>query len=321
MKYKQETIDNAINDYDNGMNLKNISLKYNIPERTLARYISKAGIKKIEVIDEDIINKVIIDYIENNLTATDCAKKHNISRTTLLRHIKQKEILKNYTTIKREYNRNFFEIIDCEEKAYWLGFIAADGCITKQETNLDIGLQYSDRTHLVKFIESINGEIDMIIDKTINCGLNNKLYRSSRLTIGSKKMCQDLIKLGLGPRKSSTLDFPDNVPQEFMRHYLRGYFDGDGCITSTNETYQISLIATNEFLNKFKVFLLDLNITETKLEQKNSNMAVWKKKGRNQIRIFLDYLYKDSNIYLDRKYNKYLEFCRLETKLQKSQED
>lgn len=310
MKYKKEIINNAINDYVNGKKLKEISLIYNIPERTLARYISKAGIKKIEIINENIINKAISDYVDNNLTATECAKKYNIGRTTLLRHLKKYNIEKNYTTTKREYNRDYFEIIDTEEKAYWLGFIAADGCITRNKSNLDIGLQYKDRSHLEKFIKSIDGDIDMITDKIVNCGLNNKLYKSSRLTIGSKKMCQDLIYLGLGPRKSSTLNFPTNIPKEFMRHYLRGYFDGDGCITSNKGIYQISIIATNDFLNNLKEFLLSLNMTKTKLEQRNSNMAVWKKKGHNQIKIFLDYLYKDSTIYLDRKYDKYLEFCR-----------
>lgn len=321
MKYKKEIIDKAINDYINGNKLKEISLIYSIPERTLARYISKAGVKKIEIIDKNIINKAIIDYIDNNLTATECAKKYNIGRTTLLRHLEKYDIEKNYTTTKREYNRDYFEVIDTEEKAYWLGFIAADGCITRMESNLDIGLQYSDRNHLVKFINSINGDIDMINDKTVKCSLNNKSYESSRLTIGSKKMCQDLIRLGLGPRKSSILNFPTNIPKELMRHYLRGYFDGDGCITSNNGVYQISIIATNDFLNDLKEFLLNLNMTKTKLEQRNSNMAVWKKKGRNQIKIFLDYIYKDSTIYLDRKYNKYLEFCRLEPKLQKTQDD
>ncbi|MEK7665219.1 MAG: LAGLIDADG family homing endonuclease [Patescibacteria group bacterium] len=140
------------------------------------------------------------------------------------------------------HNRYKFKI-DFFEKwtpkmAYILGFLYADGDIED--------VRRSSRTQYITFA-SIDKEILEVIknamgsEHNINYRAprkvtysNGKTYESSgiyRLRIGSKKMFDDLIKLGLTPRKSLTIIFPNNIPDNCFRHFIRGYFDGDGCVT------------------------------------------------------------------------------------------
>jgi hypothetical protein len=316
---------NIIKDYVNGLTAKECAAKYSKGERTIYRYIKEAGIKTIVPIDKETLSLALNDYASNNLTAAECSLKYDISTTTLFRHLKNEKIDKNFTSTPRIYNRDYFENINTEEKAYWLGFIAADGSITRKCSNLDIGLQKLDKLHLEKFVTAIGGDIDIVKDKFVTCGFNQKTYPASRVCISSKKMCNDLIKHGLGPQKSLTFDFPD-VPNYLLKHFIRGYFDGDGCITTrgkeTNtgfQYYNISLIATESFLYKLMHHLKNIGITKISLRQQGK-MFIWNKNGTNQIRLFLDYIYKDCNIYLERKYERYLEFCRLHSTLQKSED-
>lgn len=313
-----------IKDYEEGIELKDILKKYNISQTSFYRIKKefKAPSNRVKVLGEDLKNIIIQDYVENHLTATDCAKKYNIGRTTVLRLIKNNNIEKNYTTISRPYNRSYFKVIDTEEKAYWFGFIAADGCITRNNSNLEIGLKSSDNGHLKKFLKAIGGEDSMIRYKYCKAGINNKFYETARVTIASKEMCNDLIANGLTSNKSSNLLFPTNIPKQLIQHYLRGYIDGDGWVGVAGKEstgfvyYNVGVIATYEFCNSLSDYLFDtLKISKVKLQPHansvNNNMYIWRKKGTQQLKIILNYLYKDAIVYLDRKYQSYLDFCRL----------
>ncbi len=125
-----------------------------------------------------------------------------------------------------------------DKMAYVLGFLYADGDI--EDT------RKSSRTQYISFA-SVDKEILESIKKALGSEhkityrspravtyKNGKTYESSGiycLRIGSKKMFDDLLKLGLTPRKSLTIKFPDNIPDDYFGHFVRGYFDGDGCVT------------------------------------------------------------------------------------------
>ena len=113
---------------------------------------------------------------------------------------------------ERGTNHNTFEIIDTEEKAYWLGFLYADGCISKNQNIIQIALKRADKTHLEKFREFIGNT-----NNKITYSKNTKSYR---FCFNSKKIKQDLIKLGCIPAKSLTLKFPTEkqIPKDLIRH-------------------------------------------------------------------------------------------------------
>lgn len=125
-------------------------------------------------------------------------------------------------------------------------------------------------------------------------------------------MCRDLISNGCTPQKSLVLKFPDKsiIEDSLIRHFIRGYFDGDGCIyTNSNNKISINFTGTSDMLLGISDFLLQNNIMKTTVKLydcgKAKEMFIY---GIDNIKDILDYLYKDCTIYLERKYNKYIEF-------------
>jgi hypothetical protein len=147
-----------------------------------------------------------------------CVKDYNQSQT-----IKRKD--ENY--IKKHkyfFDENFFEKIDNEEKAYFLGFIFADGCVTndskKYRNRVTLKLHTKDTHILDSFIKSINGEMSV---------WKHGQREMAEVSFSSKKTVNDLINLGVIPNKTFTLQYP-TIIETLEKHFLRGYFDGDGCI-------------------------------------------------------------------------------------------
>ena len=224
---------------------------------------------------------------------------------------------------KYNYNKDYFSVIDTQDKAYWLGFLYADGCVNRyykneklKAMNLEITLCNEDKIHLEKFRNSLESNVPIHEKKVI---YKDKIYLSNRITINCTKMCYDLINLGCTPNKTYDIKFPsfDIVPHKYMRSFIRGFFDGDGCIcvtTMANKPH-IELVLTGmpDMLNSIADFLIKEKILRVKPKlhkddrSKAYSMYMY---GKDAVKDILDYMYKDSNIYLDRKYEKYLEFYK-----------
>lgn len=195
-----------------------------------------------------------------------------------------------------------FENIDSEEKAYWLGFLYADGYVSLKEDKIELSLAEQDKNHIEKF------KIFMGIDNKICYRKSSKAYR---ISFRSQKCKADLIKQGCVPKKSLILKFPsqEQVPQYLIRHFIRGYFDGDGWFTNTNACFQVGIIGTQDFIEGF---LENIEIQN----KSNKIFIVHRENGAkryifsayNDVLNFLNWIYKDANFYLDRKYNHYLDF-------------
>jgi hypothetical protein len=245
--------------------------------------------------------------IRDYLLANDIEVNGIISSTI----IPNKNILGVCKSDKR-FNYNKFDIIDTEEKAYWLGFIFADGYVSNKEFTFELGLKASDVGHLHKFnrfIECVDNNIKYHPKITID-----KIYDSYRWNIRNEKLWNALNSYGCTPNKSLILKFP-NIEifkdKLLIRHFIRGYWDGDGCISFTPKTKIISVLGTVEFLNEMKIYVPTLiNNNIYKHKSKNDKTFSIQTNFRKAYET-LKYLYNDSTIYLDRKYEKYLDFCRL----------
>jgi intein/homing endonuclease len=211
---------------------------------------------------------------------------------------------------KYTFNKDFFETIDSEEKAYWLGFIAADGGLnyriqtrgSNPSYRIQLGLAEKDLDHLIKFKESISS--------------SHKLYKhchkkylcfSYRIIITSEKMFNDLVDKGLTLRKSLTLKPPLNVPADLIRHWIRGYFDGDGYIgmKKSRNVLRFSVLGTKEVLEFIlKHVNLDLKIRKRKNIYNISSSC-------SKALKFLSHIYDDSNIFLDRKKEKFINYLEI----------
>lgn len=209
------------------------------------------------------------------------------------------------------YNHDYFEYIDTPDKAYWLGFIYADGGIFVNEKmnscELSIKLQASDCNHLRKFNQALDGNVDVKFD-TRECNLNGKLYDTCQIRFYSSKLVNDLEKYGVVPNKTLQIRFP-NIEQKYYVDFIRGYFDGDGCICENKKKKGQSSISVNfacgtiDFLEDLRKILYDNNIC--------SYINVWENKcpklvigGMKNVHHFLYYIYKNKTTYLDRKWNK-----------------
>jgi hypothetical protein len=137
--------------------------------------------------------------------------------------------------------RDYFHTIDTDEKAYWLGFIAADGAIfcSGRQYSVTLDLQQRDLHWLKRFRDTI----------APGATITKHGDRSFSASIGSQEMVRDLMALGIGPRKSNTLEWP-GIPEAFVIPFLLGYFDGDGSFTprTGRRGYQWLLLGTLDFL-------------------------------------------------------------------------
>ena len=247
-----------------------------------------------------IINK----YLNENYTLKQLGKEFNCSYPTI-RNLLNKHKIKSRGN-KQGYPRDefYFNTIDTEEKAYWLGFLYADGCV--HSNNYEISVNITDKEHIEKFktaIKAFNHSITEIQDKRFQ---NAKtLYQFS---IKDKQLHQDLIKWGCIPQKSLLINKIPNIPRDYVSHFLRGYFDGDGSLHYLRGTnnYRISFVGTKDFLNDIQKELQ----TNVSLQSNIAGKAyVLQIAGRRQIERILNYLYNNSkeNNRLNRKYQKYLD--------------
>lgn len=204
---------------------------------------------------------------------------------------------------KKRYSldRDYFEIIDTEEKAYWLGFIYADGCVRKLEgkANVTIGLNPKDEIHLEKFKKCIKSNVP--ISKYIH---PKGLYETSRITINSTKMAYDLVKLGCVPNKTyERITIPD-IEEGLKIHFIRGFLDGDGWISIKKSGIgaSIGMVSNyNNILIDIQNILKSNNISSILRQEKRGHFTLNIGKKSEQIK-FIKLIYDNPNIYLDRKY-------------------
>lgn len=260
----------------------------------------------------------IIDLYNSGLSSIKISKLAECSDSTIREHLKKNNIAlksnKEYRTTQK-FNENYFHFIDTEDKAYWLGFMYADGNLTKTRNQYKIQLRVNDKEVIEKFIKSINGNISV---KEYSYP-NRKTYYGIFLT--SEKMFNDLKFHGCVPNKSLVLTFPITIPNYLKRHFIRGYFDGDGCVcisnkkwTKTpktnpiicyNKTIIIDICGTKEFLTELsKIGKFSIG----KDKRRPTNCWYLRSNDKNKIKKFYYYLYLHSTVYLERKKKLFEDF-------------
>ena len=265
--------------------------------------------KRIELTKEQ--ENSIIELYNEGHGVPYIVKQCGFSHKVVDRILKENGIVKRddkHKGLKYTHNENFFEVIDTEEKAYWLGFIYADGYITKPKQSsfmLGITISIKDVEHLELFKKHIEAT------HPIRRYEAHTQYNSSdyvRIEIKGDKIVQDIQKLGVYFQKTEILTFPteEQVPQHLLHHFVRGYMDGDGYITTSGhdgKVLKIGFCGTKEFLEGLKQ---RMDLKDKKLYQKKEI----KERGTNNYS--LDYsslqaknlgtnIYKDATIYLKRK--------------------
>ena len=207
---------------------------------------------------------------------------------------------------KTKLNHQYFENIDDENKAYWLGFLTADGSIgnSRGGLSIEVTLKEDDKSHLIKFCNSIDFYREPKIYKT-NYGTN-----CARVIFNSEIMVNSLNKLGLYKDKSFSAT-PQTLKEELQRHYWRGLIDGDGSITIAAphgfKALRINYLGTKSLGDAFSNLSLQVTGFKPKVSQVKSSPTTYLTVlcGSNALSM-ARYIYLDASVYLNRKYEIYL---------------
>jgi hypothetical protein len=269
---------------------------------------------------KEIKSKICEDY-KKGLSSVKIAEKYNSNASTICRIIKQNEpnIIRSNKINSRKYyvDESYFEKIDNEHKAYWLGFLYADGYISYNNNQKIVGIALSEKDidHVTAFKQDLNATYN--IHTYQSSGYSDGRY--CRLAITSDKMFDDLCRCGVVERKTNILVPPSKeiINDNLISHFIRGYFDGDGCITYANTEhtdFKITILSTAEMLNYIKAYIEENKIaTINKLYKRHENDIVHNidLAGNYQVRKFLDCIYCNATIYLQRKYDRYQELLNI----------
>lgn len=234
------------------------------------------------------------------------AKQFNVSITPIKRILTKNGII--LTNRRYFVDENYFNNIDTEEKAYWLGFIFADGYTRERKSgnSLELKLSIKDKKHLELFKQNINSN-HLITNSTNKVKYKDGISQSSmcHLAIYSRTLVESIKKHGVHPRKTFTIKFP-NIKEELQNHFIRGYFDGDGSFSFIPEKYKITtniVCASNEFRNDLVEILKKNDIWF----KQYSNIKIEIQNKLDCLK-FYNYIYKNATIFLNRKKEKYEEF-------------
>ena len=309
--YDKQIIINYIknNAYKIYIDKKIIQKEFNCSEKTCERILKSINYKHM---NNNLIN--IMKDIEIGLSIQECSVKYSCSESNIKAFIKRHNINKVYNHRFNNYmDPYYFSKIDSHNKAYILGFIAADGYVGK---TIKIGLHSKDKEILEKIIKEIGIKNINIKDKLIFSPFNKKLTPISILSFGIKEMIFNLNNLGFYKNKTISFEFP-NIEKQYYLDFIRGYVDGDGSFTrDKNNRYSFTLEGTKEFLLIIKKFFEDsynIKFNTDLYKRFNTDNCCYtlRASGKNNVIKLLDLLYKDSELYLERKYNKYLEITKL----------
>lgn len=307
-------VDKAIELFNENLSCNEIATRLNISIQTVIRLLEKRGFdtKRFSCQrDDPLANHVqeIIDiYVKLEKSTCEISRMFKTQDSAIMRLLRKNGVvlrpLRQYTV-----NEQFFEKIDTQEKAYVLGFLFADGC---NQRNGSIQLSIIDLEILEKIKTAMNFEgVTRIIKPKIK---SRKIQYC--ICIGCRKMSNDLIKLGCVHNKTYFASFPkeEQVPNYLINHFIRGLNDGDGIITknSKKNVWTTRIVGTKmicEGLSKTTNKHINIPGCVCPLHvSPNHTTYGFTIGGKNQILKYLNWLYKDATIYMERKYQKYLEF-------------
>jgi len=205
---------------------------------------------------------------------------------------------------KYHVNETYFDVIDSEVKSYWLGFLYADGYIRERVNgnSLEMKLSQLDIGHLELLKKCIESSHPIKLGVSKTKGKNGKEHFSHMATLSmySNSLVESIKKQGVHSRKTFTIDKP-NIKEEYYRHFIRGFFDGDGCCyLRDNKVANYSFACASPNLKQFIIEELNKNSIHTNCY---NPLTIEIGRYHSVVKLY-HYFYDDSTIYLKRKKDK-----------------
>lgn len=247
-----------------------------------------------KILSFDLMNN-IFDLYKSGKSSTYISNELGLSQYIILKCLKDNNIERRSRT--NNVNENYFSSIDTQEKAYLLGYLFADSCVRYNTIKRYYGVILKIHEKDIHILEFMKKEM----------GCDNSTFKKEKgsnctsLTISSKKIAEDLIKLGCTTKKSLTLKFP-NIESKYYNSFIHGYFDGDGSIYTFKNQIHFKLLGTYSFLTSISKYFEKYGILYRVEKYPNSNIYQYRVFSKKSIEKIYNILYKDtSNTFLERK--------------------
>jgi hypothetical protein len=264
----------------------------------------------------DIEKSEIINQRKLGATEKQISSKFDISLRQYYNLLKLNKVERKNKVIRYNFDENYFESIDTEDKAYFLGFIVADGSVNSISNVIQITQKEPDI--LYEFKRYIKYEGDLIKSK------NRDVFD---IKISSSKMKSDLLKLGISPNKTMSVNYP-SIPENLQSHFMRGVFDGDGCVSihhdkrDNSDRGQVNICSGSfEFIKEYVDNMVRYcGVKKNNIRQPKGTYYVIDWGGLSDVESVYEFLYKDANIFLKRKketYDKVMSINKAKNKYRK----
>lgn len=257
--------------------------------------------------------KVIVQRYKWGQSSKQIASDYPVSDHTICYQLRKAGVTLRSKGWSKHEHHLYFRYIDCQEKAYILGIFHADGC--NAERGFRLSLAEQDKELVIKIRDCICAEL-----KLIRVNPPGKATQVQwLLLLYGKAVQQRLTELGCFPRKSLTLVFPEWLSNSYTRHFIRGYMDGDGCISiNKSGRPRLGFVGTMSFLSSIREIIgKELDI-EGGLYRRSRldlfSICDLQYNGFKKVLPILTWLYKDAAIYMERKYRKYDVLTRIAAK-------
>jgi hypothetical protein len=253
----------------------------------------------------------LVDIISSYYTCStkELAAKHNCT-AGYIRELFSKYGMRGKSRRKYALDLNYFDTIDSSDKSYFLGFIAADGCVRQPARGplaLSIRISSKDEEVLINFLKYLKS--DMHVSRTsYKTPWKGVTKEASYVNVISAKMCGDLAKLNVVERKTGSYE-PVFLSDHLMPHFIRGYFDGDGTVFKLGaksgqypSDYRFAICVNERTGRFFQNYLGQKSIRSALVEDKSSSLFQLRIVDTLSKRRFVELIYSDSEgLCLERK--------------------
>lgn len=306
LKIAESEHQNIIDLYKQGWSQPKIAEKYNVCRDVIKSILKKYGIsrkdKPCRFTEEDI--RHINQLYAKGISSDELGKMYDMTGESMRRWLHLWGV--KLRSSKYTFDEHYFDIIDNQDKAYFLGLLYSDGYHNVKKNTISITLQAEDKHILDSMNDLLNSDKPL---RFVNNSAKNPTWSDCyQLSFTSPHTSKVLEGYGLVGAKSLILEFPTWLDKELYQHFIRGVFDGDGSISKSKYKYNMSIISTEVFCSKIQEILSDELGIESHMyisssPDKPTRTLMVTRKHLNKI--FFDWLYKDANLYLKRKYDIY----------------
>jgi hypothetical protein len=307
--------------YQSGWSSRRIARRYNCSHSVVLKVLRKQGLTRsvaqARALQSTALARAdeIVRLYSDGLSLDQVSEQLGINRSAVYRLLSQRGLMRSCSATMLGKSRiettgaAFFECIDSESNAYWLGFICADGCVQNSKRNraLNVELSAVDERHLVRFADIFGATIS----RRTREQRSGKISEMVACRVSSTWVVQSLIDKGVCPAKSlsaSLVGVLDHVPAHLMRHFVRGYFDGDGSVVLPSRSgsgLMVSISGNQSLLSRIKDFMvMTLGVYPSKLCTRPGGRAgfcsiAWQ--ARTDTLAVEHWFYDGATIFLERK--------------------